>query len=229
MPSPFVGMDPFLEEERLWPWFQHQLAITLERMLSAGVGTSERRLSAGVGDRYGVHLSERRFRAGHQDYCAEYIAIHAKADGRQVTLLDIVSPADKLTEAGRAASGDFRRAARDAGANVVEIDLVLQGEPLFVYSHEGLPHWDYAVTVTREMNPERYEIYTSMLEKHLPRFCLPMASDDRDTVVNLQEAFSQTYNDCAFDDEIDYRKDPEVPLNAGVLGRVADILRERRG
>ena len=29
MPSPFLGMDPFLEAENLWPWFQHQLAIVL--------------------------------------------------------------------------------------------------------------------------------------------------------------------------------------------------------
>src|SRR5262249_40524829 len=116
-----------------------------------------------------------------------------------------------------------------AGASVVEIDLVLQGEPLLEYSREGLPHFDYTVTVTRSTNPERYEIYTSTLEKRLPRFRLPMAPDDRDAVVNLQEAFSQTYDDCGFGDEINYRKDPAAPLSVRVLGRVADVLRERRG
>jgi hypothetical protein len=211
-------MDPFLEEDRLWPWFQHQLAITFERMLSAGVS-----------DRYSVQTSDRRFRAGPQDHCEEYVEIHAKADGRLVTLLDIVSPTDKLTEEGRAAYRDTRRAARESGASVVEIDLVLQGEPLLEYSREGLPHWDYAVTVTRGTNPERHEIYTSTLEKRLPRFRLPMASDDRDTVVNLQEAFSQTYDDSVFGDQIDYRKNPAVPLSVEILGRVADALRERRG
>jgi hypothetical protein len=208
-------MDPFLEDERLWPWFQHQLAITLERMLSAGVA-----------DRYSVHLSERRFRSEIQDHCEEYIAIHATADSRLVTLLDIASPADKLTEAGRAACMDTRRAARESGASIVEIDLVLEGQPLVEYSREGLPHWDYAVTVAR---PERYEIYTSTLEKRLPRFCLPLASNDRDTVVDLQEAFSETYDDCGFGDEIDYSKDLAVLLSAEILGRVAAVLRERRG
>src|SRR5262249_30241765 len=218
MPSPFVGMDPFLEEERLWPWFQHQLAITLQRVLSSGVG-----------ERYSVQIPERRFQAGHQEHCEEYVAIHVKADGRLVTLLDVVSPADKLTEAGRAACRDTRQAARESGASVVEIDLVLQGEPLLGYSREGLPPWDYAVTVTRGTSPERYEIYTSTLEKRLPRFRLPLAPGERDAVVDLQEAFRQTYDDCGFGDEIDYRKDPAVPLSVGVLGRVADVLRERRG
>src|SRR5436190_1875534 len=128
MPSPFIGMDPFLEEERIWPWFHHQLAITLERMLAAGVG-----------DRYSVRVSERRFRSGHQDHCEECIGIHATADGRLVTLLDIASPTDKLTEDGRAACQAVRRAARESGASVVEIDLVLQGRPLLEYSREGLP------------------------------------------------------------------------------------------
>src|SRR5262245_6340445 len=122
MPSPFVGMDPFLEDERLWPWFQHQLAITLERILSAGVG-----------DRYSVRLSERRLRSEPPDHCEEYIGIHATADGRLVTLLDIASPADKLTEAGRAACRETRRAARESGASVGDIDLVLRGQPLVEY------------------------------------------------------------------------------------------------
>jgi Protein of unknown function (DUF4058) len=217
MPSPFLGMDPFLEDERLWPWFQHQLAITLKRILSARVG-----------DRYGVHLAERHFRSEPQDHCEEYIGIHATADGRLVTLLDIASPATKLIEADRAACGETRRAARESGASVVEIDLVLRGQPLVEYSREGLPHWDYAVTVARSTNSERYEIYTSTLEKRLPRFRLPLASDDRDTVVDLQKAFSEMYDDCGFGDEIDYRKDPAVPLSAELLGRVAAVLRERR-
>src|SRR5262245_61102832 len=103
MPSPFEGMDPFLEEERLWPWFQHQLTITLQRMLSAGVS-----------DQYSVQISERRFSVGHQEYCEEHVGIHAKADGRLVTLLDIVSPTDKLTDAGRAACRVTRQAARES-------------------------------------------------------------------------------------------------------------------
>ena len=39
---------------------------------------------------------------------------------------------------------------------LVEIDLVLQGQPLWDYSRAGLPDWDYAVTVARATQPERY-------------------------------------------------------------------------
>ena len=83
--------------------------------------------------------------------------------------------------------------------------------------------------MTRGTSPERREIYTATLEKRLPRFPLPMASDDQDIGVNLQDAFSETYDKCGFGGQIDYRKNPAVPLSSDVLGRVADILRERRG
>ena len=48
-------------------------------------------------------------------------------------------------------------------------------------------------------------------------------------VVDLQEAFSHTYDDCGFGNEIDYGKDPAAPVRAEVLARVAAIVRERRG
>jgi hypothetical protein len=209
-------MDPYLEEERLWPWFQHQLAITLQRTISARIG-----------DRYCARLSERCFHSEVHDHCEDFIGIYAAADGRLVTLLEIASPADKLTEVGRTVCKEARWAAQNSRASVVEIDLVLQGQPLMEYSREGLPHWDYAVTVTRATNPDRYEIYVSTLEKRLPRFCLPLVSNDRDLVVDLQRAFSQTYGDCDFGSQIDYLKDPAVPLSADLLGRVAAIPRAK--
>src|SRR3954447_10145754 len=137
MPSPFPGMDPYLEANDLWPWFQHQLAITLQQVLSSEVV-----------DRYRIDAGERRFGVGPEERREEYVTVHAPEGERLVTLVDLVSPANKLTEAGRTAYLDTRKAARDVGASVVEIDLVLRGEPTLEYSRDRLPAWDYAVTVT---------------------------------------------------------------------------------
>ena len=63
--------------------------------------------------------------------------------------------ANKTTAAGREAYRDTRRQSRAAGASVVEIDLVLQGEPTLDFSRDGLPDWDYAVTVTRSTKPAK--------------------------------------------------------------------------
>ena len=88
----------------------------------------------------------------------------------------------------------------------------LQGQPTLEYSRDGLPEWDYAVTVTRSTQPERYEIYTATLQKKLPRFRLPLASDDRDAVLDLQSTFARCYDQGAFCGQIDYGRDPVTTL-----------------
>ncbi len=205
MPSPFPGMDPFLEEEKLWPVFQHHFVASLYQTLLPNLID---RYRARVGHR--VYATEMALftsviREEHQE---EFIEIRQRNDNRLVTFIDVVSPTNKLTPPGRAAYLERRREARVQNASIVEIDLSLQGEPMLEYSREGLPEWDYAITVTRSLQPERYEIYTSTLQKRLPRFKLPLAMDDRDTVVDLQVAFARAYDQAGFEKRIDYKATP---------------------
>jgi hypothetical protein len=127
-----------------------------------------------------------------------------------VTLLDVVSPSNKTTATGREAFLRTRQQAKVAGASIAEMDLVLQGEPMLEYSRDGLPTWDYAVTVTRASQPERYEIYTATLQKRLPRFRVPLAATDRDTVLDLQAVFGRCYEGADFVSRINYRDAPAV-------------------
>lgn len=202
MSSPFPGMDPYLEDDALWPGFHHQFILTLHQVLQPGLI-----------DRYHARIKQRQYVGERGEHHEDYIEIHQRSDRRLITLLDMVSPANKLTAAGRSAYLNQRSEAKDAKANLVEIDLVLQGQPTLEYSRDGLPDWDYAVTVTRSTQPERYEIYTATLEKKLPRFRLPLAPDDRDTVLDLQTAFTRCCTEGTFARRIDYRREPPVPLS----------------
>jgi hypothetical protein len=147
-----------------------------------------------------------------EEHGEEYIEIRRRNDGRLVTLVEVVSPANKTTAAGRKAYLEKRQEFKAHGASLVEVDLVLQGQPTLEYSRDGLPEWDYAVTVTRATQPERHEIYTATLQKRLPRFRLPLASDDRDTVLDLQAAFARCFDQGNFAAKIDYQREPPVPL-----------------
>jgi len=113
---------------------------------------------------------------------------------------------------GRQAYLDKRKDAKNTGANLVEIDLVLQGQPMLDYSREGLPDWDHAVTVTRATQPERYEIYTATLQKKLPKFRLPLAADDRDTVLDLQTTFVRCFDQGNFASQINYQREPPTRI-----------------
>ncbi|MCS6897384.1 MAG: DUF4058 family protein, partial [Nitrospira sp.] len=189
MPSPFPGMDPYLEDDKLWPHFHTHLVHSLYQHLLPGLL-----------DRYRPRIAERCYvleqalftSVIREEHREPYLEIRQRPDGRLITVLEVISPANKNNAVGRRAYLDKRQEFRQHNASLVEIDLVLQGQPLQDYARDGLPEWDYAVTVTRSVQPDRYEIYTATLDKRLPRFRLPLASDDRDTVLDLQAAVTRS-------------------------------------
>lgn len=225
MPSPFPGMDPYLEEEKLWPEFQHHLVLCLYQILLPGLV-----------DRYRARVSQRQYVTEQalftsiirEDHSEDFIEIRQRGDGKLITLVDVVSPTNRTSIAGRDAYMETRKKARGGGANLVEIDLVLQGQPMLDYSRENLPEWDFAVTVTRTAQPERHEIYTATLQKRLPRFRLPLAGDDRDTVLDLHTAFSRCYDQAGFGPRIDYKRDPATKLSDAHRTFVAHLLKESK-
>lgn len=98
MPSPFPGMDPYLEDPKLWPEFQHQLVATLFQMLLPNLS-----------DRYRARIACRQYtaeiplftsviRENHQE---EYLEIRQRSSQRLITLVEVVSPANRTTAEGR--------------------------------------------------------------------------------------------------------------------------------
>lgn len=227
MPSPFPGMDPYLENPKLWPAFQHQLLACLYQILLPGLVD---RYRARVGTR--SYVSEMALFTSiiREQYTEEFIEIRNRTDGKLVTLLEVVSPANKSTPAGRQAYLDARQIAVAQKAGIVEIDLVMQGKPTLNYSRDGLPEYDYAVTVTRTNAPDRYEIYTATLQKRLPKFKLPLAADDRDALLDLQAAFARAYDLGTFANQINYKGLPhaDVPFSGEYKSWTEELLKQMK-
>jgi Protein of unknown function (DUF4058) len=225
MPSPFPGMDPYLEDELIWPAFHHQLVMCLFQILQPGLMD---RYRARVGQRHYVTEQALFTSVVREEHLEDYIEIRVKNDARLVTLLDVVSPCNKTTRAGREAYLAKRLEGRGTNANLVELDLVLQGQPMLDYSRDGLPDWDYAITVTRSTQPERYEIYTTTLQKRLPRFKLPLAPDDHETVLDLHTAFTRCYDQGGFAAKIDYTNEPPSGVEDEDRRWLRDVLRHHK-
>lgn len=226
MPSPFPGMDPYLEEVEVWPAFQQQFVASLYHYLSPILGSADR------SDRYRARIGQRRYAIEmplftsivREEHVEDFVEIRQRSDGQLVTLIDVVSPTNKLRAEGRAAYWARRRDAQAQGANLVEIDLVLQGEPMLDYCRENLPEWDYLITVVRKNQPERYEIYTTTLQKRLPRFKLPLAPGDQDAVVDLQTVMNRSYDSGGFGSRLDYHRPPKHVLDAADLKWIDELL-----
>jgi hypothetical protein len=203
-------MDPYLEDAALWPVFDHQLVTCLYQALLPALVD---RFRARVGQRHYATEQPLFTSVIREEHHEEYIEILQRKDGRLVTLVDVVSPANRSTDAGRQAYLHKRRDAKIVGANLVELDLVLQGQPMLDYSRENLPEWDYTITVTRATRPDRYEIWTTTLQKELPRFKLPLAGDEH-AIVDLRSIFAKSYEQGGFTGKIDYTREPPTVLDA---------------
>jgi hypothetical protein len=218
-------MDPYLEDEKVWPAFHHQLVSSLYQILLPGLID---RYRARVGQRHYATEQALFTSVVREEHVEEFIEIRQRSDGRLVTLVDLVSPTNKTTSSGRQAYLKKRGDSKSAGTSLVEIDLVLQGQPMLDYSRDGLPDWDYAVTVTRCTQPERYEIYTATLQKRLPRFKLPLAADDRDTILDLHAAFTRCYDQGNFAGKIDYQRDPATKLSEENRKWMGELLKQQK-
>lgn len=212
MPSPFPGMDPYLEHAERWPNFRHQLIAAMYQVLLPGLV-----------DRYRARVSSRNYSVEvplftsvqREQHAEEFIEIRDRADGSLTTLIDVTSIANRVAPAGREAYMSTRRYGEQQRAALVDIDLITQGEPLLDFPRDNLPEYDYAVTVTRPGAPGRFEIYAVTLQKRLPKFRLPLNADDRDLPLELQDVFRRAYDLGGFQSRIDYTEPPpaEVQLS----------------
>lgn len=215
-------MDPFLENADTWPVFHHELVTALHKVLMPMLNRP-----------YESRIGARRYLAEpvpgalstRVEQHEEYVELYKANAGGLITLVDVISPANKLTDSGKRAYMHTRQQAKDSSANCVEIDLVLQGQPILEYSREGMPDFDYSVTVVRPLPPERFEIWIGMLDKRLPRFRVPTIATDRDIIVDLQSVFTQAYQQGGFAGRVDYRQEPDWRLKDSSRNRFSEIIK----
>lgn len=222
MPSPFPGMNPYIEQPSVWPTFHHHLTAALYQALLPGLV-----------DRYRARIGIRNYQTEvplftsiiREDHAEEYIEIRSRGNGKLVTLVDVVNPTNKQTTPGRTAYLEQRRRALSERSAVVEIDLLKQGQPILQFDRSGLPAHDYAVTVTRGSSPERYEVYVAPLQKRLPKFNLPLATDDHELVVDLQVAATRAFDQGQIASLLDYSQ--PLPVSAEFSDTIRKWIQEQ--
>jgi len=218
-------MDPYLEAPALWPDFHEQMVAALYQLLVPTL-TDHYRIRAGTRN---YNLEIVLFTSVTREPRTEpYLEIRPRGETKAVTIIDLVSPTNKTTPAGRAANLATRREALRCGASVVEVDLVLDGQPMLNLDRTALPDCDYAVIVTRAAQPDRHQVYTSTLAKSVPAFMLPLGGDHRDVKVDLQSAITRAYDHGQFDRRIDYSLDPSVPLSDTDRAWLRELLKRHK-
>jgi hypothetical protein len=246
MPSPFPGMDPYLESRVHFEGFHNIFIVFLTGELNA---TLPREFVARVGERlYVLEPSQAvpdvtifQWRAGNGNtavltrpevqtdapllvYSApeqmreSFIEIvPARQEGRIITAIELLSPANKENGRGREEYVAKQGELLHSDTHLIEIDLLRGGthtiaasRPDVIRRHNGL--WDYLICLHRANAGYQYETWPRTVRDVLPHILVPLTENYPDVSLDLQSALTRAYDEGAFDRMIDYSANPTPPL-----------------
>ncbi|MBY0232057.1 MAG: DUF4058 family protein [Gemmataceae bacterium] len=250
MPSPFPGMDPWIERPARWPDFHMAMLVFMRSALAASLP-----------DRYDAELDtyvwledadEETHRAGAPDLFvaaagsgeaseavatmaaprtarlparrrrtgARYMRIVDHESRRVVTVLELLSPANKGPD--REAYLDKRRDLIDARTNLVEIDLLRAG-------HRPVPRSasDYRVLVSRACDHPRVGLWDFSVRDPLPVVPIPLDPSEAPVDLALRPCFDRVYDEGRYQRKARYAEPPEPRLDAEDAAWAAALLARR--
>jgi len=159
-----------------------------------------------------------------------FIEIVAAGGGDVVTVIEVLSPANKAPGEGHR---QYRRKQREllaSAVNLVEIDFLSQGVWTIAWEEELigiLPPHRYCVNVRRAAHPDRREVYPIPLPRRLPRIALPLRAPDADVMVDLAAIFAQCYDNGGYAELVDYGAAPLASLTEDEVVWVDALLKDK--
>ena len=234
MPSPFPGMDPYLEAHwrdvhaGLIVYSSDAIQHILPRLLRARI--DERvllePLNGGVDGKEPI-LVEAEFGPATETFLE---IIDRESNNRVVTIIEFLSPSNKSPGANREQYLRKQQSACCSDTNLVEIDLNRFGahalaSPLPLLGHEGPTA--YMTSVRRAMRSGMVEVYPMKLSERLPVVKIPLRPDDADVPLDLQALVEQCYRNGAYEGTLDYAIDPDPPLSGADETWADEYLHEK--
>jgi Protein of unknown function (DUF4058) len=237
MPSPFPGMDPYLEAPHIWPDLHDALAAEMRSELNQTLPSPyyarlEMRPELGIIIEYEVVTDPIRH---------HFVEIRDSSDGHKlITLIEIVSPSNKWHGPDRQAYERKQREVLQSDANLIELDFLRDGRRILPDLNLGALIQDlpeplaYLVLVNkawrRVPGVSAYQIFPIGLREWLPCIPVPLKETEEEVTLDLQFAFNRAYDTGPYRrGAVDYAAEPpEPPLAEEDAAWAAELTRPWR-
>ncbi|MDB5388128.1 MAG: uncharacterized protein JWM11_3774 [Planctomycetaceae bacterium] len=254
MPSPFPGMDPYLEGDD-WTSFHTYLATEIARQLTPllrpkYIALPEKRFDlidqetfaiesiypdvavAGVDLKGSDHadgpiIAAPYLMATIMDESVPHTWVEIRDTGRRqlITTIEILSPGNKRGR-GREEYLDKRNRLLRSPSHLVEIDLLRRGSRLPM--KDKLPPGAYYIFVSRAESRPMVQVWPVALQDSLPTIPVPLIVGDADVPLDLQAAINTVYDLSGFDLVLDYSQPPPPTLSADQAAWVATRVQTKQ-
>lgn len=243
MPTPFPGMDPYLESPAYWLGFHTTFLVYLRKEITAllpvgyyaeveqhvwleGDDNEDREAFAypdafvavgGEGSAVSgtttptMPTCEVTFAKPTKKKETKYIKIVDASHNRLVTVVELLSPANKTAGPGRLSYLAKRDEYILTGTHLVEIDLLRDGDRLPL-GRPRLQQADYYAFVSRAEQYPRVAVWAFTVRDTLPILPIPLKPEHGDLPVPLRACLDNSYSDAGYQNRIDYSLPPDTPL-----------------
>lgn len=255
MPSPFPGMNPYLES---FHWrdfhagFIWQIRAHLRRQIGEGYDVlaeedvfvheppaEDRRRRVAVADVAVTRGSQAggvaAASASRPTYVARVTTELVEETHRWVKITDrsegrLVTAIELLSPSNKQGGASFAQyLAKRTGFLAADVNFVeidlLRGGEPMPV--DPLPPGPYSVVVKRADRLPEVDVWSFGLRESLPRVPVPLRAPDRDATLDLQSLLHATYDEAAYGPRL-YEKPPEPPLSADELAWAEQLLNLRQ-
>ena len=155
-------------------------------------------------------------------YRQAFLSIRNREWRDVITVIEVLSPTNKKGGEERTEYLVKRSNVFATQAHLVEIDLLRGGQRL--PTREPLEAADFYAFVCRKERLPQVEVYPWTLRQPLQPIPIPLAGDDPDVPLDLQAAFTTTYDRAGYDYALDYRRPVEPPLGPATADWLRSLL-----
>ena len=258
MPSPFPGMDPYLEHPSSWPNLHHRLITAIAIFLAPHLRPKYRvvieeaiyqtsgqdSILVGMPDvsvQYPQNVTDRAIATSTiaspqtqpisitlpmpETIRQGYLEIRDIARGEVITAIEVLSPANKRPGDGRKSYEKKRHKILASTTHLIEIDLLRMWEPMPTLNDDIKA--TYRILVSQSQRRPQADLYAFNLPDKIPLFPIPLRSEDREPIVNLQALLTEIYDQSSYDLVVDYCCEPVPALSPSDAAWVANLLHEK--
>ncbi len=231
MPMIFPGMDPYLEDPRLWTGVHTALIVYIRNFLQPLL---QPRYIAAIEERVflerpemdripdvWIHRGKKSngslavleadtpvvVKLPEREVHQRYITIVDRFSRQKlVTVIEVISPSNKYPGPGRESYLEKQSEIRQSKTHLVEIDLLRTGPHVLAVAEwmaQAQRPYHYLMCVNRARSErDEYELYPRSVRERLPRIAIPLAGKDADVVLDVQTVVAQTYEDGVYAERI---------------------------
>lgn len=230
MPSPFPGMNPYLENSEIWSEFHSRMIVAvadaLDDCLSRDyrVAVEKRVYLSEAGESILVGIPDVSVTATTtnrnsdtnlativqpvnveipiaEEVQERFLEIREVATGTVITTIELLSPKNKRPGEGRIAYLQKRQKILTSATHLIEIDLLRGGEPLPMI---GAVTSNYRILISRSPQRPKAQLYAFNIRQEIPAFPIPLRAEEAEPLIELQPLLHRVYDRARLELAINY-------------------------